>query len=123
MAISACLVTKPGGLTLSEGLAAGLPIFIYRPVAGQERRNAEYLARRGAADIVYRSSELASSIMKLMADPDRLIERRHAASAIASYRSSETLVMDFVANLSIMKETAPAAPAANAPKGAIFRSQ
>ena len=124
MAISACLVTKPGGITLSEGLAAGLPIIAYRPVPGQERRNAEYLARRGAAVIVRKPSELAAQIMKLMADPNRLIDRSQAASALRPNRSSEMLVMDFLANLSIMRGKAPAAPAgANAPRGAIFRSQ
>jgi len=123
MAISACLVTKPGGITLSEGLAAGLPIFTYRPVPGQELRNAEYLARRGAAVIARKPFELASQILKLLADPDRLIDRSQAACALGRNRSSETLVMDFLANLSIMREKAPAAPAANAPRGAIFRSQ
>ena len=40
MALSACIITKPGGITLAEALASGLPIFAYRPVPGQERNNA-----------------------------------------------------------------------------------
>src|SRR4030095_10370088 len=49
MALADCLITKPGGVTLSEAIAAGLPIFIYRPVPGQEKQNALYLQSKGAA--------------------------------------------------------------------------
>jgi processive 1,2-diacylglycerol beta-glucosyltransferase len=124
MAIASCLVTKPGGITISEGLAAGLPIIAYRPVPGQERRNAEYLARRGAAVIASSPSELTSKILKLMADPIRLIDIRKSARRLRPNNSAETLVMDFLANMSIMRGKAPAAPAtADLPRGAIFRSQ
>jgi processive 1,2-diacylglycerol beta-glucosyltransferase len=124
MAISSLLVTKPGGITLTEGLAAGLPIIAYRPVPGQERRNAEYLARRGAAVIAHKPSELTATILKLMADPDRLIDRRNSARGLRPSNATETLVMDFLANMSIMRGKAPAAPTAlDQPGGAIFRSQ
>jgi processive 1,2-diacylglycerol beta-glucosyltransferase len=43
------LVTKPGGLTTSEALAAGVPMVLLRPLPGQEERNARYLGSRGAA--------------------------------------------------------------------------
>ena len=36
MHISSIVVTKPGGLTLTESLASGLPIIIINPIPGQE---------------------------------------------------------------------------------------
>ncbi len=124
MAIASLLVTKPGGITLSEGLAAGLPIVTYRPVPGQERRNAEYLARRGAAVIAQKPSELIDTILKLMAAPDRLIDRRNSVRGLCPDNAAGTLVMDFLANMSIMRGKVPAAPTTSAqPGGAKFRSQ
>jgi processive 1,2-diacylglycerol beta-glucosyltransferase len=42
MAISDILITKPGGLSVSEALIKGLPIVIISPIPGQEERNANY---------------------------------------------------------------------------------
>lgn len=43
MTISDLVITKPGGLTITESLASGLPIIIINPIPGQEEENAEYL--------------------------------------------------------------------------------
>lgn len=43
MTISDLVITKPGGLTVTESLASGLPIIIINPIPGQEEENAEYL--------------------------------------------------------------------------------
>lgn len=53
MGVSDCIITKPGGITLSEALASRLPLFLYRPVPGQELNNALYLKRKGIANIAY----------------------------------------------------------------------
>ena len=56
------LVTKPGGLTTSEALAARLPMVLLRPLPGQEERNARYLASRGAALRVAGGGELVRAV-------------------------------------------------------------
>ncbi|MGM1049414.1 MAG: glycosyltransferase [Bacillota bacterium] len=66
MALSDCLITKPGGVTLSEAIAAELPIFIYRPVPGQEKQNVLYLESKGAAIIANEANELTEQILKLV---------------------------------------------------------
>jgi processive 1,2-diacylglycerol beta-glucosyltransferase len=43
------LITKPGGLVISEALATGLCPLLIRPGPGQEKANVEFLARHGAA--------------------------------------------------------------------------
>ncbi|GAA3331705.1 hypothetical protein GCM10020331_089340 [Ectobacillus funiculus] len=35
--IASCLITKPGGITLSEVAALQVPVVLYKPVPGQER--------------------------------------------------------------------------------------
>lgn len=50
--ITDLLVTKPGGLTLSESFIAGTPMVIFSAIYGQETQNADYLLRhRLAVDI------------------------------------------------------------------------
>jgi len=44
-----CIVTKPGGLTVSESLAKGLPMILMNPIPGQEDRNVDFLLNNGLA--------------------------------------------------------------------------
>lgn len=46
MHISDLIVTKPGGLTVTESLACSLPMAIYSAFPGQERDNAEFYSTR-----------------------------------------------------------------------------
>ncbi|UUZ86534.1 glycosyltransferase [Paenibacillus sp. P26] len=62
MAFSSCLITKAGGITLAEAIAMSLPVIVFRPLPGQEKENARYLAGKGAVEIVYRPEELAERI-------------------------------------------------------------
>lgn len=105
MAISDCLVTKPGGVTLSEGITAGLPLFIYRPVPGQEKQNAQYLAAKGAASISYEAAELASQILKLVHDPLRLTNSRLSIKQLpSSQTAADSIVLDILSNIRIIEK-------------------
>jgi processive 1,2-diacylglycerol beta-glucosyltransferase len=99
MKLASCLVTKPGGLTLAEGLAAGVPLFVYRPVPGQELGNASYLAAKGAVQIVRSPSLLADEIMKLFASPERLKERSASSSALGLPGGADAIAEDLLARL------------------------
>lgn len=48
---ASCIITKAGGITLSEAIQIRTPIVIYKPFSGQERENALYLERKGAAAV------------------------------------------------------------------------
>ena len=41
------MITKPGGITLSEAAALQVPVILYKPVPGQENENAMYFERKG----------------------------------------------------------------------------
>ncbi len=49
MEISDLLISKPGGLTTAEALAKSLPLGIVDSLAGQERRNKEFLLEKELA--------------------------------------------------------------------------
>lgn len=52
MHASDLIVTKPGGLTVSESLQCGLPMAIYSAYPGQEAENAEFLVESGVAIMI-----------------------------------------------------------------------
>ena len=76
MACADLAVTKPGGLTVSECLAIGLPMVLISPIPGQEERNADFLMEQGvavkAADIV----AVEFKIGQLLKEPERLKQMR-----------------------------------------------
>lgn len=49
MAISYLVVSKPGGITVSECLAMKKPLIIMDPIVGHEEKNATYLSTHGLA--------------------------------------------------------------------------
>ena len=90
MAAADLLVTKPGGLTTSEALAAGKPLFILNPIPGQEAANSDFLLERGAAakvnsvdDLPFRLDQLlGSKKLAAMARAAKALGRPAAAADI-----------------------------------------
>ncbi|MEK4854019.1 glycosyltransferase [Paenibacillus sp. FSL H7-0756] len=50
MEVSDLLVTKPGGMTCSEGLAKGIPMLFHSPLPGQEEENCRYFTAAGLGE-------------------------------------------------------------------------
>ncbi|MBQ5348103.1 MAG: galactosyldiacylglycerol synthase [Ruminococcus sp.] len=70
MHCSDLIITKPGGLTVSESLTCGLPMAIYSAYPGQEADNAKFLSEIGVAVLL--SDNAGSTIQKLLNEPRRL---------------------------------------------------
>ncbi|MDH7577474.1 MAG: glycosyltransferase [Bacillota bacterium] len=81
MAVADLLITKAGGLTTSEALAAGLPMFIYRPIPGQEAENTRYLAKIGAGLPVNNLQQLETKLTLVLKEPRFLAILRERARA------------------------------------------
>jgi processive 1,2-diacylglycerol beta-glucosyltransferase len=62
MHASDVLLSKPGGLTSSEALAARIPMILVKPLPGQEERNTRYLVARHAAIRARSERHLASAV-------------------------------------------------------------
>lgn len=104
MRLAACIVTKPGGITMSEAIETGLPIILYRPVPGQERRNAVYLQRKGAAVIAWSTDELYQAIERVLNDDGQLTTMRQALESLRKHRAADRIALDIVRQLHIMEE-------------------
>ncbi len=72
MSASDCIVTKPGGLTVSEALAKELPIILMNPIPGQEDRNMEFLLNNGVAQAISPSYGLDEAVFELFSNEWRL---------------------------------------------------
>jgi processive 1,2-diacylglycerol beta-glucosyltransferase len=76
------VVSKPGGLMISECLALGKNIIMTDPIPGQEERNAEFIAKHGYGKIAIKPDEIVTAVGELLLLPKRdLIAGRANASA------------------------------------------
>lgn len=90
MHISDLIVTKPGGLTVTESLACRLPLAIYNAFPGQERDNAEFLVKTGAA-IMLDKTNGAEQVCRLLSNPDKLTEMKKLCKNLAQENSAEKI--------------------------------
>jgi processive 1,2-diacylglycerol beta-glucosyltransferase len=90
MSVSQLVITKPGGLTSSEALAMGKPMFVLNPIPGQEAANSDFLLEHGAAakanrveDLPYRlETLLGSDKLQAMAQAAKGLGKPQAALAV-----------------------------------------
>lgn len=72
-------VGKPGGLSASECMAAGLPMVLVNPIPGQEVRNGDYLLEQGAAVRCNSTSTIGWKIDEVLRQPGRLSAMKASA--------------------------------------------
>ena len=66
MKMATVVVTKPGGITLSEALSIQVPLILYRSVPGQEEENAVFFEKNGTAIIAEKPNDLIENISNLI---------------------------------------------------------
>jgi processive 1,2-diacylglycerol beta-glucosyltransferase len=93
MAVADLIITKPGGLTTSEALALGKPLFILNPIPGQEAANSDFLLERGAAAKVNRVEDLPFRIEKLLGSK-KLVEMARAAKSLGRPQSAAAVCQE-----------------------------
>jgi len=81
MGLADLIITKPGGLTSSEAMALGKPLFILNPIPGQEAANSDFLLERGAAAKANRVEDLPYRVEQLLGTK-KLSDMARAAKAI-----------------------------------------
>jgi len=99
MAVAGLILTKPGGLTSSEALALGKPLFILNPIPGQEAANSDFLLERGAAAKVNRVEDLPFRIKQLLGSK-KLAEMAKAAKALGRPQSAQAVCREVLKRLS-----------------------
>jgi processive 1,2-diacylglycerol beta-glucosyltransferase len=69
MEISDLIITKPGGLTVTEAFAKNIPMIIPFLIPGQEEENAEMLVKIGAAIRAEGPKAISMYIEKFIKEP------------------------------------------------------
>lgn len=72
MSMSDCIVTKPGGLTVTECILKQLPMIVPFYIPGQEEDNLDFLLNNGLAIKPTHGSELRTLIKNLYDYPEKL---------------------------------------------------
>jgi len=91
MSISDIVITKPGGLTVSELLVMGLvPIFI-SAIPGQETENVKALGIYGIGALVKNASEARDKVLDYKLNPEKLKQARENIQLIRKPNTLEDL--------------------------------
>jgi processive 1,2-diacylglycerol beta-glucosyltransferase len=97
MRAASLFIGKPGGLTASECMAAGLPMAIVAPIPGQEERNSDHLLEQGAAVRCNQLTTVAYKLDRLLEEPGRLERMRANARRLGRPDSSRVIVETLLA--------------------------
>ena len=66
MEVADLLITKPGGMTCTEGLAKGIPMLFHKPLPGQEEENSQYFASQGWGTEIHSLGDIEGWIHRLL---------------------------------------------------------
>jgi processive 1,2-diacylglycerol beta-glucosyltransferase len=88
VAASDLVITKPGGLIVSEVLARATPLIIIDPIAGHEEWNADFVAGSGAGIQLRYPEGVALAARYLVADETRLALMRRQAQRVGRPRAA-----------------------------------
>lgn len=92
MTASDLIITKAGGLTVSEALTKQLPLIIYKPIPGQEEENAHYVQKIGAGIVAETEAELGRLINYFLRNPEEVEKMRRKAVGALPGHSTERAV-------------------------------
>ncbi len=82
------MVGKPGGATLAEGFACGLPMLAVDPLPGNEQRTCQWIEKWGSGVWVKSPAELAPTIERLLTQRKELDSLRARARTLARPRAA-----------------------------------
>ncbi|MDA8220445.1 glycosyltransferase [Desulfosporosinus sp.] len=96
MSVSDLIITKAGGLTVSEALTKHLPLVIYKPIPGQEEENAHYVQKIGAGIVAHTEAELGQLINHFLMNPGEVEKMREKAAVALPGHSTERAVEEML---------------------------
>lgn len=92
------VITKAGGLIVSEVLARGVPLVVIDPILGHEEWNADYVVLYGAGIQLRMAESVPDAVIRLLEKPLWLEEMRKGAVDAGRPRAAQNIAS------SIMKE-------------------
>lgn len=92
MHASDLLVTKPGGLTVSEALACSVPLAVFDAIPGQEEDNADFLLNYNMAVKLEPDTDCGDVIRSLLEDSRKLDAMRSNCAEFDKSHSAENIL-------------------------------
>jgi processive 1,2-diacylglycerol beta-glucosyltransferase len=94
MKLADAIVTKPGGLTLTEALNCNVPLILLNPVPGQEKENALFFEAHGSARIAQHPVHAAELCKDLLSHPNSYSTMKQNLTAIKIPDSAGKIAFD-----------------------------
>lgn len=107
MEVSDLLITKPGGMTCTEGLAKGIPMLFHKPLPGQEEENSQYFTSQGWGTPIGSLDDITAWIKRLTNNYEEVVRtREEVLDHIASYYplQSAQAIMDLIEDKRVLAE-------------------
>ena len=82
MAVSDVMITKPGGLSISEALVIGLPLVFFNAIPGQETNNIKVLNEYGVGISGCSIEEMAQVLNRLKGSAEELKNAKEKARSL-----------------------------------------
>ncbi len=83
MSVADCLITKPGGLSISEALVKGLPMIFFCAIPGQETNNIRILRQHGIGIVAENPQQIAIELRRLNFSQDEMTAARKNIAHLA----------------------------------------
>jgi processive 1,2-diacylglycerol beta-glucosyltransferase len=93
MQASDVIITKPGGLTVTESIACNIPMAIFDAIPGQEEENAEFLVKHNMATKIGDENSCADVIVDLLLDKNKLDDMKEACKSFDKNNSSKNIFL------------------------------
>lgn len=93
------LVSKAGGATVQEALAARTPMIITQIVPGQEEGNARLLIESGAGELATSPAAIADAVRRTFSDAGRIYRERYLATGPLSHPDAARKTAAFLESL------------------------
>lgn len=91
MHISDLVITKPGGLTVSESLSCGLPLVVINPIPGQEEENALFLENSGCAIWIRKDSNPKEILDNILNNDKKLLDMKNNSLILGKKNSTKDI--------------------------------
>ena len=95
------LISKAGGATVQEALAARTPMIITQIVPGQEEGNARLLIEGGAGEFAGSAEEISEAVRRSVGNGAQILHQRCAATKLLSQPGASTRAAECIENLAL----------------------
>ena len=93
MQASDIIITKPGGLTVTEALACNIPMAVFDAIPGQEEENAEFLLKHNMAVRISDGNSCREAIVELLKDGEKLEDKKEACKSFDKNDSTKNIFL------------------------------